>query len=57
MVEVVYVASKILFSFFSSKLISSRPSSNAIMLKSNIITVQQTLEKEKAFLFKEKRHY
>ena len=57
MVEVVYVASKMLFSFFSSKLISSRPSSNATMLKSNIITVQQTLEKEKAFLFKEKRHY
>ena len=55
LVELVYVASKMIFGFLRSKLIRIRPSSsNQSMFNTNIITVSQTLNKEKAFLYDEK---
>ncbi len=54
MIEVVYVASKVLYGFLRSKLIISRPSSNSRKFNSNIITVSQTLKKEKEFPYDEK---
>ena len=54
LVELVYVASKMIFGFLRSKLIRIRPSSNQSRFNTNIITVSQTLNKEKVFLYDEK---